>query len=1148
MQSHLKLTTWRITTCLVLFALITLPFGGSTARAAPPAQTAGAGDHMVTNISLGVDSPNILRVNQNVTLSFVYNTTEPDGVLIFARPFTNGSLSPSYAAHPSQTYPTSAGGQGSGFFTITTGEVVVDEIRIQMWNVSQTTLLFEAFLPVYYLFSDSPYIVTNIALGPDTPNVLTFDQNVDLTFDYTTTRSQLGVRIFARPFTNGALTPHYGAHPSGSYTSISGSGSGWFTILSTQVVVDQIRIQMTNADQSLLLFEAFLPVYYRFRDSSNIVTHITLRPDTPNVFQYSKNVTLAFNYTTNRKEGVRIFARPFSGANLSPNYAAHGSTIYPVGSGSAAGSFSLTTGPTVVDKIRIQMWDANQTTLLFEAFLPVYLLWAGSAPPPGPDMVIDAIEVTQAIQDLNNSVDLVAGKRTYVRVHTSAPVNVADVYATLSGRRGFFFLTPTLSPGNPGSDITVRVSPDRGQINDSFWFELPTSWTSAGSLTLTARLDPNNVKNDLDRLDNRRSVTVNFLSTPPLRLRIMNVQYTTGGSTYLAATSHLASLESWLRRAYPISQLQVTRQTFVYPTNGLPDVDTLNSYLAFAKLIRIIFSGEDGRVVYYGVVDDGGGFMRGKAAGIPGTVASGPSGSGDWGWDYDGSYNDWYGGHEIGHTRNRYHAEFCGAGGGAAYPYANGRISPSLTGDTAIYGFDITTHAIYGPNWKDVMTYCSNQWVSDFTYEGIRNYLDGLGGLAAAADSATPMLAASNFLAIGGMADLDNHTATLDNVYLVNQQNVLAAPDPGDWNIVLVGASNNDLASYPFAPDELTDHENASRMAVIAEVVPWTDGTARVEIRYQGNVVASRTASSSAPGVTLDSPTEGTIQPGAFQVSWTGSDPDGDPLTYSLLYSNNGGAVWQTLATNLTAASILLNTDQLPGGAGLLRVVASDGFFTGQATSGALTMPLHAPTAQILLPIEHQSFFASQQVTFQGSGYDLEDETLSDSAFEWFSDVDGALGSGATLSTSELSTATHMITLKVSDSSGASTEAQIMIHIVDEGAVEPANLQVSSTGSSVLAAFGDQPTQHTLSVRSSSDSEVDWQASEDLPWLSLDTSAGTTPMDITLTIDPAGLSLGVYTGKISFSSTQAGNSPMDVLVTLQVIGHSTYLPLTSKMP
>lgn len=67
------------------------------------------------------------------------------------------------------------------------------------------------------------------------------------------------------------------------------------------------------------------------------------------------------------------------------------------------------------------MWNAGHILkLLFETFLPVHLLWAGAGPPPGPDLHVDALEVTQAIQDLNNSVQLVAGKRTYVRMHVAA--------------------------------------------------------------------------------------------------------------------------------------------------------------------------------------------------------------------------------------------------------------------------------------------------------------------------------------------------------------------------------------------------------------------------------------------------------------------------------------------------------------------------------------------------------------------------------------------------------------------------------------------------------------------------------------------------------------------------------------------------------
>ncbi len=81
-------------------------------------------------------------------------------------------------------------------------------------------------------------------------------------------------------------------------------------------MVDQIRVEMWNAAETTLLFEAFLPVYFRSRNPTNIVTHVELSPDTPNIFKYDQDVNLTFNYTTNYRGGVQIFARPFSGANL----------------------------------------------------------------------------------------------------------------------------------------------------------------------------------------------------------------------------------------------------------------------------------------------------------------------------------------------------------------------------------------------------------------------------------------------------------------------------------------------------------------------------------------------------------------------------------------------------------------------------------------------------------------------------------------------------------------------------------------------------------------------------------------------------------------------------------------------------------------
>ncbi len=362
--------------------------------------------------------------------------------------------------------------------------------------------------------------------------------------------------------------------------------------------------------------------------------------------------------------------------------------------------------------------------------------------------------------------------------------------------------------------------------------------------------------------------------------------------------------------------------------------------------------------------------------------------------------------------------------------------------------------------------------------------------------------------------------------------------------MALVGASDNDLATYPFAPNELTDAESSpGRPAVIAEVIPWTDGAVRLEIRYQGQVVASRSASANPPTVNLTAPGGGPISAGPFQVSWSGSDPDGDTLSYSLLYSNDGGTNWQTLAANLTGSGVQLDTGQLPGGTGLLRVVASDGFLTGQDTSAALSVPLHAPSAQILTPNEGQVFYPTQQVSLQGTAYDLEDGSLGDSAFSWTSSRDGFLGTGASLTTAELSTGTHVITMTVTDSDAMSALVTRTLSIAQESAPVALNLDAAPLGVGLVAAFGDPAFPYTMTLRSTSQIELDWNASADAPWLTLPAASGSTPSDLALTIDPSHLGVGLHTAKITFTAAQAGNSPVEVNVALQVTGKALFLPL-----
>ena len=212
--------------------------------------------------------------------------------------------------------------------------------------------------------------ISGIHFSPDSPSALPFGENVDISFSYSTTEAG-GIRIFARPMTNGSTTPGYGASGSPLYPAGSGSGSGSFTITGGETTVDQIRFQVYNSDQSALLSEFFVPVIFHFHAAATSITDIEAASPSPASLAYGQNVDITFNYSTAQAGGIRIFARPMTNGATTPGYGASGSPLYPAGSGSGSGSFTITGGETTVDQIRFQVYNSDQSALLSEFFVPV---------------------------------------------------------------------------------------------------------------------------------------------------------------------------------------------------------------------------------------------------------------------------------------------------------------------------------------------------------------------------------------------------------------------------------------------------------------------------------------------------------------------------------------------------------------------------------------------------------------------------------------------------------------------------------------------------------------------------------------------------------------------------------------------------------
>lgn len=119
----------------------------------PPTPLALANSSL-SSIALNPASPSEMKFSQQINVSLSYKTDEAAGVRIWALPhFANQTVPREFIINPSPIYPVGTG-NASAFVSVTSGEAIVDEIVLQMWNADKSVLLYETRLPVNYHFGN----------------------------------------------------------------------------------------------------------------------------------------------------------------------------------------------------------------------------------------------------------------------------------------------------------------------------------------------------------------------------------------------------------------------------------------------------------------------------------------------------------------------------------------------------------------------------------------------------------------------------------------------------------------------------------------------------------------------------------------------------------------------------------------------------------------------------------------------------------------------------------------------------------------------------------------------------------------------------------------------------------------------------------
>jgi hypothetical protein len=668
-----------------------------------------------------------------------------------------------------------------------------------------------------------------------------------------------------------------------------------------------------------------------------------------------------------------------------------------------------------------KVFTKNTQFVVFEGALLMTVQWNVTVRLlEGRDLTVDRLEITQGIQDKANTIPLIQGRRTVVRAYLGVgkdQVPVPFVTGKLSGYAGTTLLG-SVPPFNPGGKITAPVDPKWKQIEHTLNFELPYAWTLQPNLRLEVEVNPDHSVTEINYNNNKlSSAPLPFLPCNGVGITYTPIHYTPpGGYAPADPSANINVGAEFMRKIYPIPDRGLTyfprsEMVFTQTINiaGADDIlaDRLNTELLsssapraqhiFGWLPSLAYNGN-------GLGDQPGGAAFGNDTESP---------------------NRWRRtfAHEIGHNYDLHHSGMATTAGRHWFDVYDRVIKP-------------VPASVGGTDLLDVMVpdrLESEAWIDPGYYEYLVDQICSGGAAAAAAITESPA-AADTLLVTGIVSNTTPAAGSLGPLYHFTTVPTYTLPVGAQYCVNLKNAANTVLSQYCFNQGFAVDSGTPAAAMPFGMVVPYPAGLNRVELVKGYNILGARVASNSPPTVTVTFPNAaGLTLSGNHNITWTGSDLDGNPLTYNILYSRDNGATWMGIGSGITGNSYNLNFSGLPGttsASGKIKVMVSDGFYSAEDLSdNPFTIGNKPPEAVIISPPSGAAFTTGPKVVLEGAGMDLEDGSLGDSALSWASNIDGALGTGQLLEVN-LSPGVHTITLTATDSGGLTSTASIQVTVV----------------------------------------------------------------------------------------------------------------------
>ncbi len=210
------------------------------------------------------------------------------------------------------------------------------------------------------------------------------------------------------------------------------------------------------------------------------------------------------------------------------------------------------------------------------------------------------------------------------------------------------------------------------------------------------------------------------------------------------------------------------------------------------------------------------------------------------------------------------------------------------------------------------------------------------------------------------------------------------------------------------------------------------------------------------------------------------------------------------------------------------------GFSSGGSYSYANPLPpsISVTPGQITVSTTPGSTTPTQTIFVGNVGSGTFSWTVKSTASWLTTDVSGGVSGSsihATINSASLAQGTYTGSLVVSAAGVANSPVTVPVTLT----ITPPQLTASTTSLS-FNSFVNQPAppSQTIQITNTGGGVIGWAASSDQPWLTTSSASGPTPSNLTVFVNPAGMTVGNWVGHLTLTATGAsGVKPVVIPVT-----------------